>query len=40
LCRVPGARVVRLTNASHFVFISNEADVLREMNEFIGHLRE
>jgi pimeloyl-ACP methyl ester carboxylesterase len=37
---VPGARVVRLTNATHFVFISNEADVLREMNAFIGRLHE
>jgi len=35
---VPGARVVRLTNATHWVWESNEADVLREMNVFIGHL--
>lgn len=37
---VPGARVVRLTNATHWVWESNEADVLREMNAFIGRLRE
>jgi pimeloyl-ACP methyl ester carboxylesterase len=35
---VPSARVVRLPHASHFVFVSNEADVLREMNAFIGSL--
>jgi pimeloyl-ACP methyl ester carboxylesterase len=37
---VPGARVIRLTNATHWVWESNEADVLREMNAFIGRLRE
>jgi hypothetical protein len=31
--------VVRLTNATHWVWESNEADVLREMNAFIGGLR-
>lgn len=35
---VPGARVVRLPHANHYVFFSNEADVLREMNEFLGKL--
>ncbi|MGH7502683.1 MAG: alpha/beta fold hydrolase [Longimicrobiales bacterium] len=35
---VPTARVVRLRNADHFVFRSNEADVLREMHAFIGRL--
>jgi non-heme chloroperoxidase len=35
---IPSARVVRLPHASHFVFISNEADVLREINAFIGSL--
>lgn len=34
----PGAKVVRLPNADHFVFYSNEADVLREMNGFISGL--
>jgi non-heme chloroperoxidase len=37
---VPGARVVRLTNATHWVWESNEADVLREMSVFIGRLPE
>jgi len=32
---VPTARVVRLPNADHFVFTSNEGDVLREMNAFL-----
>jgi pimeloyl-ACP methyl ester carboxylesterase len=36
--QVPSARVVRIPNANHYVFISNEADVLREMNGFIATL--
>jgi pimeloyl-ACP methyl ester carboxylesterase len=36
---VRSARVVRLPHASHYVFRSNEADVLREMSAFIGKLR-
>ena len=36
---VPSARVVRLPHANHFVFMSNEADVLREMSAFLGSLR-
>lgn len=35
---VRSARVVRLPHASHYVFRSNEADVLREMSAFIGKL--
>jgi alpha-beta hydrolase superfamily lysophospholipase len=35
---VPSARVVRLPRARHEVFSSNEEDVLREMNAFIGNL--
>ena len=35
---LPSARVVRLPDASHRVFQSNEADVLREMKAFIGSL--
>ena len=35
---VPTARVVRLAHAKHCVFISNEADVLREMRAFIRGL--
>jgi hypothetical protein len=33
---VPSARVVRLPHANHYIFRSNEADVLREMNAFIA----
>jgi non-heme chloroperoxidase len=32
---VPTARVVRIPNSTHFVFQSNEAEVLREMNTFL-----
>lgn len=35
---VPFARVVRIPNADHFVFRSNEADVIREMNAFLAGL--
>ena len=35
---LPAAKVVRLPHANHYVFLSNEADVLREMNTFIGSL--
>ena len=35
---IPTAKVVRLPNANHYVFNSNEADVLREMNAFIATL--
>ena len=37
---VPSARVVRLPGATHFVFISNEADVLKEIRDFAGGLRK
>lgn len=33
---IPSARVVRLLHANHYVFISNKADVLREMNAFLN----
>jgi non-heme chloroperoxidase len=36
---VPSARVVRLTGAHHYVFLSNEPDVLRELRAFITRLR-
>lgn len=36
--QVPSAHVVRIPNANHYVFLSNEADVLREMNAFIATL--
>jgi pimeloyl-ACP methyl ester carboxylesterase len=35
---VPSAHVVRLAHANHYVFRSNEADVLREMDAFLGTL--
>jgi non-heme chloroperoxidase len=35
---VPSAHVVRLPNADHYVFNSNESDVIREMNDFLGKL--
>jgi len=35
---VPSARVVRLPRANHFVFLSHEADVLREMQSFLASL--
>jgi non-heme chloroperoxidase len=34
----PSAHVVRLAHAYHYVFMSNEADVLREMRNFLTHL--
>jgi pimeloyl-ACP methyl ester carboxylesterase len=33
------ARVVRIPGANHYVFLSNETDVLREMDAFIGGLK-
>ena len=36
---VPGARVVRLPGAHHYVFLSNEAVVLHEIRAFISSLR-
>ena len=36
---VPSATVVRLQNADHSVFASNEADVIREMNAFLTKVR-
>ena len=36
---VPTARVVTLPHADHYVFRSNEADVLREINAFIARLQ-
>jgi len=35
---VPSARVVILPHANHYVFLSNEADVLREMRAFLAGL--
>jgi pimeloyl-ACP methyl ester carboxylesterase len=35
---VPSARVVRIPNADHYVFNSNEAEVVRDMNDFLSKL--
>jgi non-heme chloroperoxidase len=35
---LPSAHVVRIPNASHYIFRSNEADVIREMNAFLAKL--
>ena len=35
---LPNARVVKLTSANHYVFLSNEADVLREMRAFLARV--
>ena len=35
---VPSAKVIRLPNANHYVFRSNEAEVLRAMNDFLDTL--
>jgi pimeloyl-ACP methyl ester carboxylesterase len=35
---VPSARVVRLPGADHYLFLSNEDDVLREMRSFLGRV--
>jgi pimeloyl-ACP methyl ester carboxylesterase len=35
---MPRARVVRIPHATHYIMGSNEADVMREMNAFIGQL--
>jgi non-heme chloroperoxidase len=35
---IPSARVVRVPHADHYVFISNETDVLREMRTFLASL--
>jgi pimeloyl-ACP methyl ester carboxylesterase len=36
---VPTARVVRLRGAHHYIYLSNEADVLGEMRSFLSGLR-
>jgi non-heme chloroperoxidase len=33
-----GVRIVELPGANHYVFLSNEADVLRELSVFLGSL--
>ena len=36
---LPDARMVRIPNAHHYVFMTNEADVLREMRAFIAQIK-
>jgi pimeloyl-ACP methyl ester carboxylesterase len=36
---IPTARLVRLRGANHYVYLSNEADVLREIRSFLNGLR-
>jgi non-heme chloroperoxidase len=36
--QVPSAHMALIPHATHYVFQSNEADVLREMNDFIDTL--
>jgi non-heme chloroperoxidase len=38
LTAVPGARIVELPGANHYIFISNETDVVREIRAFVTHL--
>jgi non-heme chloroperoxidase len=33
---IPSTRVVRLPGAHHYLFLSNEADVLRELRAFLS----
>jgi hypothetical protein len=35
---IPTARVVQIPQSNHYVFLSNESDVLREMNAFLSSL--
>jgi non-heme chloroperoxidase len=37
---IPGAKVVRLVDADHYIYRSNEADVIREMNAFMDGLQK
>jgi non-heme chloroperoxidase len=36
---VPSSRIVGLPGAAHHLFISNEAEVLKELRDFIGGLK-
>jgi non-heme chloroperoxidase len=36
---VPRARVLRWSRASHYLFLTRQADVIREVSEFIVALR-
>ena len=36
---IPRAKVVRIANADHYIFVTNEAEVLREMRAFLSKLK-
>lgn len=36
---VPSARVITLPDADHYIYRSNEADVVREINLFVSSLK-
>jgi hypothetical protein len=36
----PNARVIRIGNASHYIYRSNEADIVREMDNFMDGLKQ
>jgi len=36
---IPQARVVRIANADHYIFITNEVEVLAEMRDFLSKLK-
>jgi non-heme chloroperoxidase len=36
---VPSARIVVIPNADHYVYLSNESQVVRAMNEFLDSLQ-
>lgn len=38
--QVPGVRIVLIPNADHYLFRTNEGDVLREINEFVSGLHQ
>jgi hypothetical protein len=38
LTAVPGARIVELPGANHYVFLSNETEVVREITLFMAGL--
>lgn len=35
---VPAARVVTIAGANHYIFLSNEDEVLREIRDFVAHV--
>jgi hypothetical protein len=37
---IPHSRVVRIANADHYIFITNEAEVLLEMRAFLSALEK